>query len=54
MLSGRRPAAVLRPRGWAEKKVRSVAVFAGLRGAFARVRLRMVEMTDAIREDVFC
>lgn len=44
---GRRPA-VLRPRGCAEKKVRSVAVLAGLRGAAALVKPRIVDMTEAI------
>lgn len=48
---GRRPA-VRRPKGWAEKKVRIVAVFDGLRGAAALVRPRIVEMTEAIGEDL--
>lgn len=50
MLRGRRPT-VLRPKGCAEKKVRIVAVFAG---AVALVKPRMVDMTDAIGEDVVC
>lgn len=48
---GRRPA-VLRPRGCAEKKVRIVAVFAGVRGTAALVKPRIVDMTEAIGEDV--
>jgi hypothetical protein len=42
---------VRRPRGCAEKKVRSGAVLAGVE---ARVRLRMLEMREAIGTSVVC